>query len=376
VFAVWREGRFGCGGACQQKGVISSMENSIVENFPIVLGSYRHDIDVRDMSVVERYKERIVNSIPMGRRKLFPKNDWLVATLYAYTYFTAGEQSLSYPAKANRNFKDSVFRLYFEEDSRILDAYNAIAGKNYTNADIQFTTIHGALYTNVANDISFTIGGRLVVFVEHQSTINENMPLRFLGYAARVYEELIGRRELYAAKLRRIPKPEFIVLYNGNKEVPDKSILRLSDAFMESDIPETSLELITTVYNIKAGCNKEIAVKSKSLREYASFIARVSDYRGRRLQLAAAIQSAIEDCIAEDIMSDFLKKHGVEVRNMLTVEYDRAEVESVRLEEGKIEGMDMGIEIYKLLRMGETPEQVALKLAVPLDKVQMYKESL
>jgi hypothetical protein len=35
------------------------------------------------------------------------------------------------------------------------------------------------------NDISFEIGGKLVVLIEHQSTINHNMALRLLLYIAR-----------------------------------------------------------------------------------------------------------------------------------------------------------------------------------------------
>jgi len=36
------------------------------------------------------------------------------------------------------------------------------------------------------NDVSFTVGDRLIVLIEHQSTINENMPLRLLMYVAMV----------------------------------------------------------------------------------------------------------------------------------------------------------------------------------------------
>jgi hypothetical protein len=50
------------------------------------------------------------------------------------------------------------------------------------------------------NDISFTIAGMLVVLVEHQSTINPNMPLRLLLYMARIYEKIIDNRRLYSSK--------------------------------------------------------------------------------------------------------------------------------------------------------------------------------
>ena len=49
------------------------------------------------------------------------------------------------------------------------------------------------LYTS---DISFDVGGKLIVFGEHQSTINENMPLRNLLYIGRAYEQLVPVEDL------------------------------------------------------------------------------------------------------------------------------------------------------------------------------------
>ena len=43
--------------------------------------------------------------------------------------------------------------------------------------------VHNELYMNFKNDVSFGIGGKLLVFAEHQSTVNENMPLRSLLFS-------------------------------------------------------------------------------------------------------------------------------------------------------------------------------------------------
>jgi len=72
--------------------------------------------------------------------------------------------------------------------------------------------------------------------MEHQSSICENMPLRMLIYIARIYEKIIDGKAVYKQKLLRIPKPDFIVLYNGVDPYPDETVLRLSDAYMDTFI--------------------------------------------------------------------------------------------------------------------------------------------
>ena len=122
------------------------------------------------------------------------------------------------------------------------------------------------------------------------------MPLRLLIYIAHIYEKIIDRKLLYKTKLEKIPTPEFIVLYNprvaANKFLkqmanmpsakgnytpyPDRSTLRLSDAFKEVcgllgvEPPALSLELIVHVYNINSGHNAEILEK----RQFKEQIAR------------------------------------------------------------------------------------------------------
>jgi hypothetical protein len=71
-------------------------------------------------------------------------------------------------------------------------------------------------------------------------------------YIARIYEKLIDNRKVYSAKKLVVPRPEFIVLYNGVEPYPDRSVLRLSESF-EGGLPVLSatpaLELEAKVYN-------------------------------------------------------------------------------------------------------------------------------
>jgi hypothetical protein len=120
---------------------------------------------------------------------------------------------------------------------------------------VVINTLEDALFKNRINDISFELGDRLVVLIEHQSSVNPNMPVRLLSYAARVYEKILaGKRKnaLYGKKRLVLARPEFIVLYNGTAPFPDRAVMRLSDSFAAPAVPglpaDAPLELVVKVY--------------------------------------------------------------------------------------------------------------------------------
>ncbi len=75
-------------------------------------------------------------------------------------------------SKANREYKDSVFTLYMREPRRLVEVYNAIFDTDYPlDTPIEINTLEGALFQNRMNDISFILDGKLIVLIEHQSTV-------------------------------------------------------------------------------------------------------------------------------------------------------------------------------------------------------------
>jgi hypothetical protein len=227
------------------------------------------------------------------------------------------EDSMDQTVNANRNYKSSVFSSYFSDGERLIEAYNAIEGKDYPkDTAVTINTLEDALFMERVNDISFLLDERLIVLIEHQSTLSENFPVRMLLYVGRLYEKILESDNIYRQRLIKIPKPNFIVLYNGDGEYPDRAELRLSDAFKEADIPDL-LELKVHVYNINRGRNEAILRRSKSLGDYAAFIGRVKENKTKRLSLAEAVREAISYCRKNGIMEAFLETHGSEVENML-----------------------------------------------------------
>jgi hypothetical protein len=253
--------------------------------------------------------------------------------------------------KANREYKDSVFIKLCEDKKRLIEIYNAVAGKDYpSDTEIEIATLDDVLFLDRRNDVAFVVEDKLVVLVEHQSTPCENMPIRLLIYIARVYEKLFNvdqkfKQAIYGTKLMKIPRPEFYVLYNGKEDFPDRKELKLSDAFWPVDSLEWLggfLELTVLICNINEGHNQDILKKSETLFSYAAFIALVRRYLETGRKLEEAIGQAVKDCVEKGILAEFLQANASEVLNMLTAEFKMEEAVKVWKEEGIEEGIEKG----------------------------------
>jgi predicted transposase/invertase (TIGR01784 family) len=277
----------------------------------------------------------------------------------------------------NREFKNSLFTTLFDNAEKLISLYNAVSGSNLPlDAPVEIATLEDVLFNYRRNDVAFVLGDKIVVLIEHQSTISANMPLRLLIYVARVYEKLIDNDAVYKSKQLKIPRPDFIVLYNGLDEFPDEKTLRLSDAYME--IPEALagfsgfLELEVRVVNINAGRNEAIVKKSEELYGYVRFVWKVREYQKAGLDLATAITRASNDCIKEEILSDFLKAHSSEVINMLTAEWDINVARRVWEQEAREEAREEEKfeTVIKMKNEGLPNDLIARVTELPLERIR------
>ena len=249
---------------------------------------------------------------------------------------------------ANKQFKDSMFSFLFGTPDNLRELYSAIKGIRLPpDIHIDINTLSDVLYMDEINDLSFTIDNRLIVLIEHQSTICENMPVRLLIYIAEVYKKIINRQKIFRPGLEKIPKPEFIVLYNGMKEQPDYMELKLSNAFMDAGNlrgnNDTVLELVAQVYNINHGRNPEILKKCSTLNGYSFFVEKVREY-GKDLQFEEAFSGAIKYCIEHNVLKHFFEKHGSEVYRMALWGWDVEDLRAALYEEGVERGIEKGRE--------------------------------
>jgi predicted transposase/invertase (TIGR01784 family) len=269
-----------------------------------------------------------------------------------------------------------MFTALFSNESVLRELYCALSAASIPQDTlIKINTLENVLYMDFINDLSFEIGGKLVVLIEHQSTINPNMALRLLLYITRVFEKKLKSNTLYSKKQLKIPFPEFFVLYNGVDPFPDSAILRLSDMFenlQDLDLPEKAyplLELEVKIININEGRNKEIVNRCKILGEYSLFVDKVRFFLKQLENLEEAMKKTIQYCKKHDILREYLEVHGSEVLNMLLEEWNMEDAEKVWREEAKEEGREEARyqerkHFFDLLDRGLSPEEIKQRLSL------------
>ena len=210
------------------------------------------------------------------------------------------------------------------------------------------------------------------------------MPLRDLFYICSEYQKLVDKKSLFSSTLQKIPAPNFIEFYNGSMVIADYTELRLSSAF-EHLSGEPKLELIVTVLNVNEGHNSELMQHCRTLNEYAQYVARVRHYT-LDMSLNQAVERAVDECIREGILSEFLTRNRNEVISMSIFEYDK-ELEEKKLrkaeyEHGFAEGEKIGIHnasietAKRMLALQEfSAEKIAAISGLSLDEVKKMQNS-
>ena len=253
---------------------------------------------------------------------------------------------------ANRKYKDSVFVDLFSEDEKakenFLSLYNALHGTNLPlSCPVENIRLDNIMYMNIVNDVSCLVDNKIIVLAEHQSTINENMPIRFLQYIARLYEKLQTPADRYLRKLSKIPTPEFYVFYNGVEDYPETITLKLSNAFITKS-EQVPLELTVQVLNINKDKGNKILKTCKTLDEYSLFVEEVRSQT--QLNPENGFTNAVKICIEKGILKEYLQRKAREVINMLIAEYDydtdiavqREEASKIAFAQGISQGISQG----------------------------------
>ena len=260
--------------------------------------------------------------------------------------------------KATKKYKDTIFRMLFENKENLLSLYNAMNHKNYTDADaLQVVTLENSIYMGMKNDLAFILDMNLYLY-EHQSTYNPNMPLRDLFYIFNEYQKLVVQKSLY------------------------------SSAY-ECQTDEPNLELRVTVLNVNEGHNQELMEHCQTLKEYAQYVAKVRKYTSLgELSLEEAVECAVEECIKEGILAEFLIQNRAEVISMSIFEYNKdeeekklrkAEFEAGReagIEEGRMAGLEEGRmellkqQIQRKLSKGKSIDEIAEELEESVTVIQ------
>ena len=236
----------------------------------------------------------------------------------------------------NRIYKDRLYKMIFNDKSELLKLYNAINGTHYDDpAMLTITTLDNAIYMTMENDLSFIIDMRLALY-EQQSTVNPNLPLRFLMYITDIYSAYTKDMNIYGSNKVQIPLPSFVIFYNGVKSQPDRTEFLLSELFHPTT-DQPALELKAVMLNINKGHNQELMNACHTLRDYSEYVARIRTYSAE-MPLTDAVEKAITECIHENILRDFLLKNRAEAKAMSIYEYDEEKTLRMFREEGYEDG--------------------------------------
>lgn len=133
-----------------------------------------------------------------------------------------------------------------------------------------------------------------------------------------------------------------MVFYNGIKERPEYSELKLSDSYIANG-SEPSLELVVKVININSGKNEELKQRCPVLKEYAIYVETVREF-AKTMPLKDAITKAVDECIKNNVLKHFLLQQKAEVIKMSIFEYDEEKemgrIRRAEREEGEKLGLD------------------------------------
>ncbi len=213
----------------------------------------------------------------------------------------------------NRKYKDTLFRALFSERKHLLSLYNAVNETNYTNEeDLEINTLENVIYLKMKNDISFLFGFSLNLY-EHQSSVNPNMPLRDLFYVADLLQKIVKDRNLYSSSLVGIPTPKFVMFYNG------------------------------------------------------------TDEEAAQMEIAEAVNRAVDECIAEGVLGDFLSEHRAEAVAMSIYEYDEEKHMKAEREEHYALGFQQGY-YEAFLEMGLSEEEARRRAEMAVTDADVYDE--
>ena len=98
-------------------------------------------------------------------------------------------------------------------------------------------------------------------------------------------------------------------------------------------------EWTATVYNLNRGKNDDLLERCKPLSDYMELVNRIRDNQRKGMNVRNAIDDAVDSCIADGIMKDFLVKHKAEVLSVCITEFDEKVYTDGIREEGREDGI-------------------------------------
>ena len=219
-----------------------------------------------------------------------------------------------------RKIKDSVFTNLFQDKKYLLRLYKALHPEdgNVTEEDIKDVTIKHILVDADYNDLGFSVGGRLVILIESQSTWTLNIIIRALMYLIQTYHDFFKRtkQNLYGSKKVNMPKPELYVIFTGEKPKNPPDTISLSKDFFDG-------EKITVDAEVKVLYQED---EKNIVGQYIIFCKVYNEQRKKYGQTKKAVTETIRICKDRNVLKEYLESKEQEVVDIMMTLFDDEQV--------------------------------------------------
>ena len=267
-----------------------------------------------------------------------------------------------------RKIKDSVFTDLFRNKKYLLQLYQTLhpEDKEVTENELEDVTIKHIMVNGDYNDLGFSVGNRLLVLVESQSTWSYNIIIRALMYMMQTYHDYFQRtgQNLYGSKKVTLPKPELYVIFTGERKViPD--ILTLSQEFFEGE-------------DVAIEAKVKILYKESEdiIGQYIIFCKVYNEQRKKFGRTEKTINETIRICMNRNVLKEYLESHKREVISMMMTLFEEEQIMKAYTKDVLEQGIEQGriLQLIKLVESGDiTVERAAQKSNMTVEE---FKEKM
>ena len=250
-----------------------------------------------------------------------------------------------------KQHRDTFFRWFFKQVEHFLQLLHhcSAGGTLLTIDDIEPFDLDSELaYRIRRNDVSFiTKDNRLIILIEHQTTINPNMAFRLFIYYIELLQLWIKQQDINiygTKKLQNFPVPEIYVAYNGSENPKEE------DSTFELEHEGVKIKITAKIIDIH--CEKlENTSKENSLAGYAYFYSEYDKRVACGETRQTAFEAARQKCIKTGHLEGFIEKESFIMFYKDFMDYDkqlryqiRAEGEAIGEAKGEAKGKVEGVE--------------------------------
>ncbi len=261
----------------------------------------------------------------------------------------------------NIQLKTAFLRIYFRIKKYLIQLYRALHPEDTetTEDERKDITIKNILVDACYNDLGFTVGDKIMILTEAQTTWTMNIIIRALMYMVQSYHEYFERRNdnLYGSKKVKLPKAELYVIFTG-KRVSKPEYVSLSEEFWGGEKRAIDVK-VKMIYD---GKDNDI------ISQYVAFTKVYDEQVKLYGRTREAVTNTINICKDRDVLKEYLLSREKEVVDMMMTLFDeeqvmRAYVESEKKEAAEEAAVISAIEMCQEigLPVSETIKKIARK---------------